>query len=147
MAKISLATTLFLALMASPHVFALSPKIPVLVDHSGKDNVGQQYAFELKEGIRASQAFRLVVDSESPHVAVRLVSVAEDSQENLASAVAYTIAYDSSSTPGIGILLTMGVNSCGRTAVKRCALGLLPKVDRQVDALREKWPEYFRRLK
>jgi hypothetical protein len=51
-------------------------KIPVSVNHSGDDNVGQRYAFELREVIRGSHSMRLISDNEAdPRIAISVVTI------------------------------------------------------------------------
>ena len=78
-----------------PFASAGQGRFPISVDHSGEDQVGQRYAFELKEAIRGSQGMNLVQADVMPQIRVVVVTI-DDSMQNkgYASAIATTILYD-----------------------------------------------------
>lgn len=53
---------------------AQAERVPILVDHSGEDSVGQSVAFELKEQIRRSGAFRLISDGTQARIVLTLLA-------------------------------------------------------------------------
>lgn len=63
-------------LLVSPIVCLGQARTPIEVDHSGTDQVGQLFAFELKEAIRGSQGMYLV--SNTPQARVRIILVSLD---------------------------------------------------------------------
>jgi hypothetical protein len=67
-----------------PCICTAQTKIAVQVSHSGNDNVGKQYAFELKEAIRGSHSMRMVGDDEyPPRIKVMLVTLDVDERPPL----------------------------------------------------------------
>jgi hypothetical protein len=130
-------------------------KIPVAVQHTGKDQVGQSVAFEVKEAIRASQSFSLV-DHEpvprTPRIVVYLVSIdVQDTigpgRTGLMSAVAQSIVYFSAGMLLPGIFIEHSVSTCGSLRVEWCAKGMiLPSIDQAVEILRKRSPSLWKTL-
>jgi len=122
--KISCFSLLAILFLSVCFAFAQNPKrIPVSVLHSGDDQIGQRYAFALKEAIRRSQSFKFVNYESmptSPRLVVYLSSVDSFTDKGVSSAIALSIAYDSSEVAGQGILLSTNVINCGRTMVDTC---------------------------
>ena len=131
---------IFLLLPAAA-AFPQNPKkIPVAIDHTGDDQVGQQIAFALKEAIRRSQSFRYVDHDPTPQTArilVYLVSVESYATSRaVSSAISKVFVYDDKSIAGGGIYLNSGVMECGRDKTEWCANAILPDIDRAVERLR-----------
>lgn len=130
-----------------PFASAGQGRFPISVDHSGEDQVGQRYAFELKEAIRGSQGMNLVQADVMPQIRVVVVTI-DDSMQNkgYASAIATTILYDSTEVPLGGAHLTTLVQTCGRDVVNTCARSLLAAIDAQVTRLRTRSPRLWNTL-
>lgn len=137
-------------LLACAVAFAQAAKrIPVVVEHSGTDAVGQRMAFELREGIRGSQAMRLVADRDAnPRITIHLVSIDESSTSpGSASALAIVFAYDSDELPHLGYLLNAYVQTCGTKRTSECARNILAYVDQSIEKVRKDRPKQFDLLK
>ena len=125
-----------------------SPRAAVVVAHTGDDVVGQRVAFELREGIRASQAMRLVTEAEAnPRFTVHMVSQDESSNApGVSSNIAITFAYDANDLPHLGYFITTYVQSCGTNRTQQCARNLLSHIDRSLEKLRRELPQQYLRL-
>lgn len=149
--KRALAFLIFLLLPAVALAQAVK-KIPVAVQHVGDDQVGQAFAFALKEAIRASQSFQLVDDEPRPfsaRIVVHLVSASSSGavgDSSWASAIGQTIVYHRMDMPGAGVFLGTFLNVCGQFRVKFCAESLLPDIDRAVELFRKGWPDLWKTL-
>jgi hypothetical protein len=104
-------------------------KIPVAVYHESNDQVGQSFAFFVKEAIRRSQSFFLV-DHESlpksPRVVVYQVTIeALAGEKAVSSAISVTIVCDSLQTPASGAYIISSVVICGRERLEACAKNTL----------------------
>lgn len=140
-----------LALTFSLLFFGLSSwaRSPVVVEHVGKDSLGQRLAYELREVIRASQSMRLVTASETdPRIVIYLITV-ETSRASPGSSTsaAMTVAYDSDALSLRGYLLTTVVQNCGSQRTQECARDLAASVDEQLEQLRKDWPNLWKNLK
>ena len=127
----------------------VAKKIPVAISHIGTDQVGQSYAFTLKEAIRGSKSFALVdYDTlpQTPRIVVVLVSVEDSQTTGASSAIGISIVYDGPKTPGSGILLTATVITCGSGRVESCAKVTLPRIDSAVEILRKSEPDLWKTL-
>jgi hypothetical protein len=137
-------------LLASIASFAQPTKrIPVVVEHSGKDAVGQGLAFELREGIRGSQGMKLVTDDEaSPRIKVHIVSIESNSSSpGTGSSMAIVLAYDSDTLPHLGYLLTAYIQNCGTKRTTECARNILASVDQSIEDVRKNQPKHYELLK
>jgi hypothetical protein len=129
-------------------VLAQTQRSPIVVEHSGKDSVGQRLAFELREVIRASQSMRLVTAREaSPRIVIYLITI-ENNQAvpGTATTAAMTIAYDSDASAALGNLLTTVVQNCGTKRTQECARDLAADIDQELEKLRKDWPTMWGRL-
>ena len=81
-----------------PFVFAeeKDDRIPISVSHTGDDSVGKQFAYSVREALRASKGFRLV-SPENSGISVRIVTIdpersADSKSYWTVAAVTYTMA-------------------------------------------------------
>ena len=146
--KLRLLALIFVAALPSV-VKAQSTKTPVQVVHSGKDNVGQRLAFELREVIRGSRSMKFVSGPESdPRIVVQLVTQDNNSSSpGNAASVAMAIIYDGKFVEGNGIFLTMIVQNCGSKVTQDCARDLAADIDQEIEKLKTNWPSLARQLK
>jgi hypothetical protein len=139
---------LILLLAPSLCLAQAAKKTPVAVSHEGHDQVGQSFAFALKEAIRGSQSFLLVDHEAVPKTArivVYLISIeARAGDSGVSSAI--TIVYDNPQTFGSGIYITSSIHVCGRDRTESCAKRTLPKIDQAVEDLRKDWPSLWKTL-
>ncbi len=139
----------FLCLLLPAICVAQSKKISVAVNHAGEDSIGQAVAFALKEAIRGSQGFVLVeTNAKTPRIMIvsQSVEALVAPQKNRVSAIAYSIIYYRTKTPGVGIFLGINVQSCGPEIIEFCAKQILPAIDRAVDFLRSHDPDLWKTL-
>jgi len=122
-------------------------KYPVEVAHTGDDQVGNLYAFELREAIRGSYGMQLIGDSLEPRIKVSIVTIdTATPARGLSSAIAVTILYDSLDMPLGGAHLITMVQVCGRDRAAFCARDLLSTIDSQVTRLRDRSPRLWKTL-
>lgn len=140
-------TSLLCAALWTVAVPALAQKIPVEVTHSGRDNIGRQFAFELRDALRGSNSFRLVEgESKEPRIVISVVSLSVEDTDNRSSALSISKVVDAHTIPVNGIYITSGVRIVGANRVKTSAGALPAEIDEAVDFLRSKWPAVYKLL-
>lgn len=124
-------------------------KIPVSVEHTGSDSVGEKVVFEFREGLRGSQGMRLVTESEGDaRIAVHIVSQDEnDRNPGTSSSMAIVLALDAIDIPHRGYLLRVSVHSCGSSRTQQCARSILANTDKAIERLRRDYPGHYARLR
>ena len=139
---------LALAALAPLATLAQDKVIPVEINHTGKDPVGQNIVFHLKEKIRASQRMSLVQGVDTPRMKMVITSVTSGTTKDpeASSALATAYVYDDKDVPIDGALILTHVYDCGRDRAESCAQRLLVILDREIGYLREKWPSLYKRL-
>ena len=143
---LAVAATLWLLMpMASAQV----DRMPVELDHSGDDVVGQQLAFELREAIRGSSAMRLVVRGESaPSFVVSLVTVESfKSSPGTGTAAAVLLLVDGNGYPLRGFHVGALVQTCGANRVQDCARQLVAQIDGMIEYVKKDWPSLAAKIK
>lgn len=126
--------------------FAQDSKLPVAVDHSGDDNIGQRLAFSLREVIRGSSGYRLASGREAL-VFISLVTIDPERSPSAsgiwtAAAVAYTMRNDLPLDPNdpqtwYPIFLSASVVIAGMSRVEDQARGILAGLDAQLERYRQ----------
>ena len=136
---------LMLALLEPATAFAQTEhKIPVHVYYAGKDDLGSQYAVELREAIKASPGTKLV---DSPGVAVLGAYITTvELEQGQRIAVSNTITYDEPGLP-FKYLLGGSVQVCGRSRLQECARRDLADIDKAIDSLKSENPDLWAKLK
>ena len=136
---------IFLVAYSSPSL----ARTPVVVDHVGKDSVGQRLAYELREVIRGSQSMRLVTAKESdPRIVIHLITIDTlSSSPGNGTSAAMTVAYDSDNLSLRGYLLTTVVQNCGSQKTQECARNLAASIDDELEYVRKDWPSLWKLLK
>lgn len=129
-------------------VFAVVPgfawaqegKIPVSVDHTGRDNAGSGLAFAVREAVRASNGYRLVPDNAILRISiVTLDPSVKDDGLTTAAAVSYTMRNDLPYEKGnpqtwYPIYLSTSVVVAGANRLDAQAKGILASLDKEVQA-------------
>lgn len=82
-------------LLPSAHAEDKDDRIPVSVLHTGDDSVGKQFAYSVREALRASKGFQLTSDEDSI-ITVRIVTLDPETNANsknywAVAAVTYTM--------------------------------------------------------
>lgn len=97
MNSLSLFVSIILSFLLVPFVHAQDKdeRIPISVSHTGDDSVGKQFAYSVREALRASKGFRLA-PPENSGISVRIVTIdperAADSKSYwTVAAVTYTM--------------------------------------------------------
>lgn len=136
--------SLFLIFILPAIATAQSKKIPVAVEHTNRDLVGQGVAFALKDAIRGSNSFFLIDSGEimRPRIVVKLLS--SETPAN-ASMFAVAFVYENIQTPG-GILLRLSIGFSDRDQIDPAAKAMLPTIDQAVEHLKEFYPALWQTL-
>jgi hypothetical protein len=141
--------SILLFLIFLPSVSSAQTRYPVELRHTGDDQVGLLYAFELREAIRGANGMQLVNEGFDPRIKVSVVTIDADSRNpGISSAIAVTVLYDSLDMPLGGAHLTTVVQVCGRARAAFCARSLLSTIDSEVSRLQQSsqvlWKTLFR---
>lgn len=116
--------------------------VRVVVEHSGKDRLGRQIAFELKEAIRGSQSFELHDGLDKSALWVNIVTLSADSQ-NQSSAVSLAFTVNDLTIPLSGFHVTSNVGVCGDARIQSCARSYLAAIDDAVRQVKEFSPAIY----
>jgi len=138
------ATFLLILLASSPIAAQTELKIPVQVYYSGKDDLGNRYAAELRDAIKASAAMKLGDSAGVAILGAHVVTVELESSQRIA--VSTTITYDEPGLP-FKYLLGGSVQVCGRSRLSACARSDLAEIDKAVQSLKAEDPGLWERLK
>lgn len=141
----SIVQTLFVLILALPGLSHAQGKVPVNIDHSGDDTVGIQFAYTMKERIRASRGMELTTDPARPQLKASIVTI-DIGTSGLSTAISTTILYDSLDIPLNGAYLTSFIQTCGREKVQSCADSLIALIDKQAEFIRTKHVRYWNAL-
>jgi hypothetical protein len=139
-----LAALLLTLLTSVPIVAQTEHKIPVQVYYSGKDDLGNRYAAELREAIKASAAMKLGDSAGVAILGVHIVTVELESSQRIA--LSTTITYDEPGLP-FKYLLGGSVQVCGRGRLPACAQSDLAEIDKAVQSLKGEDPNLWAKLK
>lgn len=143
------AILLLVLVSLAPFCFAQAEKIPVVVEHTGRDSVGQRLVFELREVIRGSQSMRLVTPSEAgPRIVVHVATVEGiSSSPGTSTAASISIAYDSVSILFSGYFVGSSVQTCGSLRTQECARDMAASIDAAIQRIRTDSPSLWKLLK
>ena len=120
-------------------------KIPISVSHTGDDSVGKQFAYSVREAIRASNGYRLTIPKDS---AIRVSIVTIDPERNTSSnsywtaaAITYTMRNFIPLEKGnpqtwYPIHLTTQVMTIGSQRTNEQARSVMATIDEQLDQYR-----------
>lgn len=84
----------FIGLIVALHMpaWAQDGRVRVSVSHAGEDSVGKQFAYAVREAIRASNGYLLVpVDQSGVHISI--LSIDQDSGPSVGNSTAASISY------------------------------------------------------
>jgi hypothetical protein len=139
---------LVVAIAMAP-AFALAQKddgrVQVSVDHSGDDSVGKQFAYAVREAVRASNGFRLTAaDSSGLQILIVTVDPERRSQSNnswTVASITYTMAnflpYEKGNPQTwYPIYLTSQVMTVGTQRVDEQARSVMATLDSQLERYR-----------
>jgi hypothetical protein len=123
-------------------------KVPVEVRHSGKDSLGQRYAFEVKEAIRASQGMRLVTESDpGARIVAKFVTLeASEDRPGISTMISTTYVFDSQWVALFGFHITSTVEVCGYLRISECVRSTLTDIDRAISTVRTSAPDLWKQL-
>jgi hypothetical protein len=139
---------LFQVLITHSAISSSQTKVPIHMDITiaQNDSIGAQLAFEIKENIRGSRAFRLVEDgNEWPYI--RYVIVTLPNEGRTQTYAAHTFTFDSTDMRLSGALITSSIQLCGASVVRGCASRLMGTIDSAVQQLQQAAPELWRQLR
>lgn len=125
---------------------AQEAKLPVAVEHSGDDSIGQRLAFAVREAVRSSSGYRLTQGRDAL-LTITLVTIEPERDRSstgywTAAAVAFTMRNDlpldqSDPQTWYPIYLSTNVVLAGANRVEGQAKGILASLDRLVDDYRK----------
>jgi hypothetical protein len=131
-------------LAIAPTCVQAQKRVPVYVSSSSaeNDNVGRQLVSDIKEAIRASDAFRLVEDrKQSPYLKYVVTTQAVSTAVTTAG---WLVAYDNLAIPMGGAYIYSGVTTCRRDQVSSCARTALANLDVALQELERAAPELWK---
>ena len=136
-------TLLCLLLLCAASSVQAQQRIPIAVNHSGDDVVGERLAFEIREAIRRSAAYELTsVDNSLFQIQLVTIDPQDRGSRNAGNqtvaAIAYTVSNlipfeEKNPQTWLRMLLTANVQTCGRNVVDGCAKGLVAILDREIE--------------
>lgn len=111
-----------------------SPLLPLFVEVTSSDPVGEQVAYYLRDDIARSSRYHLVYRKDASGFTVRLVTM-DENRNDPGQATVYAVALTFSPTDGY---LDVWVGDCGSERTKECAADILAGVSGDIDSLRSK---------
>lgn len=110
-------------------------EMPVEINSTTPDTVGQRLVFALKEGVRSSTSLGISFDQSKPRMQVNLVTLDQSTTSPGYSTVyAVVILWNNPAQP-FPFYLTQFVGYCGSSRVRECADGLVANVSEQADSV------------
>jgi len=110
-------------------------EMPVEINSTTPDVVGQRLVFALKEGIRSSSSLGISFDQSKPRMQVNVVTLDQSTTSSGYSTVyAVVILWNNPAQP-FPLYLTQFVGYCGSNRVRECADGLVANVSEQADGM------------
>ncbi len=134
----------FLAAGVSSFVHAQDGKVGVSVIHSGENAVGKQFSFAVREALRASKGFNLVLPDESG-IQIRIVTIDPSERSSGSGWTVATVVYTMTNfipykkgepQTWYPIYLTSSVMTVGQQRLDEQAKSVLAAVDSAVEKYR-----------
>lgn len=112
----------FLFFSATCGVAAAAHPIDVYVGFRGRDQIGTDVAYQVKEDIKKSEEFHLSYSWKNSEFMISIISVDDniDGQKGVTSSIGYSFV----KTRG-DLYLNTGVSDCGADRISFCALGIV----------------------
>lgn len=109
--------------------------MPVEIQATSNDNVGQRLVYFLKEDIRQSPSMKLAPESKALRLQVKLVTL-DPTSNKLGYATVYSVVFTvTGPAGGLPYYLNQFVGQCGTTRVQECAQDLLVQTSKASDAI------------
>ena len=123
-----LSRPLFIVLLLAVFCWKVSAQtMPVLVDHTGDDVVGQRLAYLVKDEVRRSGSFNLVYDETDAIYQVHLITLDPDEGYPQGWTI-YSASFVLSNEYGFDDYLTSKVGYCGSAKLQGCAENIVQEV-------------------
>jgi len=135
-------TLALLLVLWSTATWSQTTKIPIEVTHTGSDDVGRRFAYELRDQLKGSNSFRVVESASDPRLVVRIISIGRDET----SAISLATTVDAETIPVNGLYVTSQVLRIGSLRTRETAGTVVTDIDESVTFLRNKWPSVYRLL-
>ena len=113
-----------------PRMAAASEKIPVYINSTTEDTIGTTWVYNLREQLKASQTYEVVVKQSDAIFTINAVSQEDDKNISTMLAVVLTLQSDK---PGWTYYVTQWVISCGRERIAQSVQNTIAAVDKQVN--------------
>lgn len=110
-------------------------KMPVEINNTTPDTVGQRLVYALKEGIRTSSSLDITFDSSKPRLQVKVVTLDTDVKGSGYSTTYSVVILWNNPDNFAPFYLTQYVGYCGTSRVVECANGLVANVSEQSDEI------------
>lgn len=112
--------------------------MPVYVQATAPDAVGNRLVYAIREGIRRSSAMRLVDREQDGFLSLRIVTLDPDESSSSSLRTVYSIVWITKTLhePPVSMYLTNSVGVCGANMVLQCADNLVADTDNQATFVR-----------
>jgi hypothetical protein len=122
---------IFLASLVSA-IGAQGATIPIYVQSTSSDQIGQQVVYYLKQDIASSSQFRLVYAQPQASFTINIVTMSTGPSNNME----YSAAYSATLIEGADAYVTNYVGVCGSARIASCASNIISGFGGVIDQLR-----------
>lgn len=117
------------------------PRIPIYLEVTADEPLSKQFAYFVREGLRASQGMSLSDDSEDTLHQLRIVAM-----DNGRMGIAYSVVWTYSGGKQLASFLNHSVGLCGYEVLRSCADSLLAAADERLAAESKTWSKFLKEL-
>lgn len=112
-------------------------QVPVEVEHTGRDSVGQRLAYYVKESLRASRGLELTTDESIVRMQLSIVTL-EGNRDSPGSYTVYSASWLWTNPKNLfPFYLTSSVGYCGTQRARECAEDLVAKTNTQAEEIQK----------
>lgn len=116
---------------------AAEPKTPIYLSSSMDGELGERFAFELKEQLRSSHGLRLVLSDSESSYRIHINALDHEDRNQLVYSVVWLIG----GTSGLPSYSSSTVGYCGERVLADCARSVVARTDRMVSDDSRFWAE------
>jgi hypothetical protein len=122
-----------------------SPPMPIYIDSTSNDSVGQTLSYAIRERVRRSASMALAAQDRDAKIVLRIVTIDPDQGANSAqnmTVYSATITMWSAHNFPLEVYLNSRVGLCGAQRIEQCALRITAQLDEEVTQLRAVWRQF-----